>query len=249
MIPEPTQYGNPYQLAIRQHVFPRASIARFAGTDGKVSVKRVGEGTARKYSPGSKIFCAKRAWDQRSEIGYMKDIEDEFQNLAKEIDCGLDCLTPLQHLAATRFFALWSLRAQIEYSPIPDQPVRGGIRGEPWTKDQQERLEKQGAIYIRSDQTMPGRFAAGWQVLMGIDAVTAQFDGRAWRIVKADEGEFVCPDSFGQLAALPVTPTVSLHLGHQDSTISKREVAMWNCLARQLARRYIFARDFAACPL
>jgi hypothetical protein len=96
---------------------------------------------------------------------------------------------------------------------------------------------------------MPGRFLAGLQIQTRIDYLCVQFQGMRWGIVKANEGEFICPDTFGQLAAIPLTPTVCLYLGHQDSTIPKLEVATANRVAQQLSRKYCIARDFAACPL
>jgi len=246
--PEPTQKGNPHQLTIQQHVFPRASIKRFAGADGKVSVRLSGKiGEQRRY-PSAKIFCAERVWDQRSEARYMKDIEDEFLALVEQIATGLESLGDHQNRIATKFFALWSLRAQFEQNPTSDQFI-SGVAGESLTTDQQERLEKTGVAYIRADQAMPGRFLAGLQIQTRIDYLCVQFQGMRWGIVKANEGEFICPDTFGQLAAIPLTPTVCLYLGHQDSTIPKLEVATANRVAQQLSRKYCIARDFAACPL
>jgi hypothetical protein len=178
----------------------------------------------------------------------MKDIEDEFQNVAREIHEGLARLSWQQEAAATRFFAFWSLRVRIEHSPIPDQTTNG-VHGEPVAKDQQERLEKRGCAYVRSDQRMPGRFLSRLLIQMGIDSAVARLQGAAWAIVRTDDGEFICPDTFGQLAAIPVTPTASRYLGDQDATIPRCEVARRNRLAQQSAKRYNIERDFGACPL
>jgi hypothetical protein len=96
---------------------------------------------------------------------------------------------------------------------------------------------------------MPGRFLSGFQIQMAIDAVSSQFKGRHWGIVRANEGEFVCPDTFGELAALPVAPAVCMYLDQQDSAIPKWEVARRNGFAQHYTRKYCIARDFVACPL
>ena len=91
-------------------------------------------------------------------------------------------------------------------------------------------------------------FLSGLLIQMGVDSV-ARLQGAAWAIVRTDDGEFICPDTFGQLAAIPVTPTASLYLGDQNGTIPRCEVARRNRLAQQSAKRYTVARDFGACPL
>ena len=67
--------------------------------------------------------------------------------------------------------------------------------------------------------------------------------------MRATEGEFICPDTFGRLVALPIAPTVFLYLGQPDATISKEEVARRNIFAQQCAIKYSFACDFVACPV
>lgn len=178
----------------------------------------------------------------------MKDIEDAFHAVAEQIVSGRSSLLPEQHPIVTKFFALWVWRARLQHDPIADQAI-AGVAGEPLTKDHQEGLEVEGRVYVRSDQTMPGRFLAGVQGLQEIDAVSAEFEGRRWGVVRAAEGEFICPDTFGQLAAVPVTPTICLCRDHQDSVIPKCEVGRANRSAQQSARRYCIARDFAACPV
>ena len=177
----------------------------------------------------------------------MNDIENEFQALAQKIVSGLPFLSSEQNVAATESFTLWLSRALAQQSPISDQAING-VGGEHLTEDQQERLEKSGGASISSDQTIAGRFLCGIQIRQRMDALSPQLEGKRWGIVKANGGEFISPDTFGH-AVLPVTPTVYLFLGHEDSTISKLEVAEINALAERSAKKYCFARDFAACPL
>jgi hypothetical protein len=76
---EKPQKKNRRFLTVNQHVFPLASIARFANTEGRVSLHDLARSKVRFPKPDHDIFCAKRAWDQRAERGYMKEIEDEFK--------------------------------------------------------------------------------------------------------------------------------------------------------------------------
>ena len=68
-------------LVKNQHVFPAKSIERFCGSNGHVQVRRLKGGDAFLQGPKSNVFCVKRIWDQRSEQGYGKSIEDRFQYL------------------------------------------------------------------------------------------------------------------------------------------------------------------------
>ena len=54
--------------------------------------------------PTKAIFCAKRAWDQRAEVGYMKSIEDLFQNLADKIVVARRSPEPAEHDIVSQFF-------------------------------------------------------------------------------------------------------------------------------------------------
>jgi hypothetical protein len=242
------QSGNPHQLTIHGHVFPRASIARFASVDGNVELRLSGESRVRRKHPRNSIFCAERAWDQRAETGYMKDIEDQFQKVADEVIGGRSSLAPSQDLIAAKFFVLWSRRIESKHRPLSDQPVKR-VRGEPLTKDQQEVLEKGTVAYVQGDQTMPGRVLAGLKIQMEIDSVCVQFAGVHWGIVKAQQGEFICPDTFGRLAVIPLNPMLFLYANHSDMVVPIEEVALRNRVAQQCARDYCFAREFASCPI
>src|SRR5579864_5945899 len=104
--------GNPQRLTINQHVFSSASIARFANANGGVQLHDVLRGKRRTTSSDDVIFCARRAWDQRAEIGYMKQIEDEFQPLAERVIAGFQQrISPHDKSVVDHFFALWKVRA------------------------------------------------------------------------------------------------------------------------------------------
>ena len=82
---EPTQKGNPHRLTVKQHTFPKTSIARFAGQKGNVELFLKSLDRVIQAKPSNEIFCAERAWDQQAESGFMKKVEDDFQALAGRI--------------------------------------------------------------------------------------------------------------------------------------------------------------------
>jgi hypothetical protein len=71
------------------------------------------------------MFCARRVWDERAERGYMKSIEDQFQDLAEKLLAALPHLDGAQHTVVTRFYALWRLRTERKHAPLADQPLKG----------------------------------------------------------------------------------------------------------------------------
>ena len=66
---ERTRPRNPNRLTVDQHVFPSRSISRFVGEDGRVSVNDIRRGKVIRVKPDNVLFCARRAWDQRTEAG------------------------------------------------------------------------------------------------------------------------------------------------------------------------------------
>ena len=62
---DPVSKGNPHELTIDQHIFPKKSIDRFYNQDGLLQVKR-GNKIFNTNSGNDGIFCAKRVWDQRA---------------------------------------------------------------------------------------------------------------------------------------------------------------------------------------
>jgi hypothetical protein len=242
------QKGNPHGLSIKQHVFPAQSIKRFTTVGGTVSVRHLATNKLLRLLPEDQLFCAKRVWDQRAEHGYMRKIENEFQDLAKRIVGGLGSIKPIEFNTVTNFFALWYLRAQWKNQPLPPQPVEG-VLGEDLTKDQEEILEKKGVVFIRHDQTIHGRSILGGKIQIGIDRIAVRLAGAHWGIFKAIDGEFIVPDTFARSAIVPVTPNICLVCGKENSMISKPEVAAINRLASAAAIDYSIARDFAECPL
>jgi hypothetical protein len=95
-------------LTVKQHVWPLASIARFADGTGTVCLFDKVRSKARRALPDDSIFCARRVWDQRAESGYMAAIEVAFQNLANEVvSGGVTSIGSSQKVTVDAFFALW----------------------------------------------------------------------------------------------------------------------------------------------
>lgn len=56
-------------------------INKFLNASGYIELNSLIANKVLSVKPTDKIFCARRAWDQRAEAGYMKSIEDDFQAL------------------------------------------------------------------------------------------------------------------------------------------------------------------------
>jgi hypothetical protein len=245
-----TQKGNPRALTIRQHVFPVQSLKRFANSLGWLSVRRTGErpGVPLRLRADNPMFCAMRAWDQRTESGLMKWIEDEFQPIADDIVNGRLQLHAHEHKTIARFYALWRVRAQHRESPIEGRRANE-ITPEPLNVDQQECLERNGYIFVGPDGMLPGRMLAGIHIQREIDFFVHQLSNETWGVVRARAGEFLLPDCFGETAIVPVTPRACLVARAGNGDLKEDGVREFNVLAASSCSRYVVARSFAKCPL
>ena len=67
------------------------------------------------------MFCAMRAWDTRAEFGYMKQIEDQFQELASRIiDKSVTKIEEADKHKVDQFFSLWKMRAIFRAREVTD---------------------------------------------------------------------------------------------------------------------------------
>jgi len=246
---EKTRRGNPNQLALKQHVFPVRNIQRFAGADNRVEVRDLTSGRERRAKPQDRIFCADRAWDQRAEAGYMKEIEDNFQTVADAIISGQSAIsTPDQRQAVERMFALWYMRGR--YRELDAQEV--GLHpttGDSHTKEEEENLEAKGYLFARTGGRMPARQFNGLQLQRRIDAYSSALSAiERWGIVRPLAGEFLVAD-VPTHTILPLTPELALVGPAPDGMITEENLALLNRAIRADSQRYFFARDFAVCPL
>jgi hypothetical protein len=242
-----TQPKNPHQLPVQQHIFPAASIQRFADKSGLVTVTLLPSKRQFKVLPKAEIFCAYRAWDKRAETGYMKEIEDDFQGLVDEIIRGVRTLNSQQCGICSKFFALWHFRFQERHAPTSAAHIKG-ILGENLSKDSEELLESNNISFFRTDQTVPGHIVAGLKIQTSILQAGTLLRHLPWGIWTATQGELILPDTFGKITIIPISPDTSLVQGQTDRNISIAEVARLNRLAIQSAKQYCAARDFSLCP-
>ena len=254
---EPPQKGNPHQLTVNQHTFPSASIARFANEKGAVQVLRKASVKHFHAKPTDRIFCAQRVWDQQAEGGFMKGIEDAFQELASAIlDDPAFRLGSQHFVVINEFYCLWNIRAQWKMNERLADPsiasafeVAGLLRE--YTQDEQEQLEAAGIGYIRPDLTLPSRQIAAPSIRLQLSDSVRMMRGDIWELLQADEGEFVVPDNFFELYAVPLSPTAILwaHGGFPSGRLDRLAVTAINGEAAVTSVDYFFARDLCLCPL
>jgi hypothetical protein len=150
---EKPQERNRRFLTVNQHVFPAASIARFADADGRVSLHDLIRSAERRAKPDDAIFCARRAWDQRAER-YMKKIEDKFQILASKVIEGVVSeIGEAENDVFNRFYALWYFRARRRTLPEQEIGLDGVTGGGGLNRDQEENLEIQGYTFVQTESS------------------------------------------------------------------------------------------------
>ena len=237
---EKPQQSNPHGLTINQHVFPRRSVVRFANHGGYVQLHDIVHNVVRPAKADDPIFCAKRVWDQRAEVGFMKSIEDEFQSLVDAlIGAGVPRAIPPQHWDdVSRFFILWWARAEFADQAHEDVPFKG-VTGHAWPKDQQEQMEKAGGHFFREGGTMPSRFLHGMRIQKFVDVETEPLTGKRWGMALASAGRFVVPNR-PACRIVPVSRSVSLIWGCDDAIIDEREVDRINDLHIKGSDKYYF---------
>lgn len=245
---EKTQAGNPHGLTIRQHVYPRASIRRFAGRRG-VELRDIKRGITRRAGLDDELFVARRAWAHGPESGWMKDMEDAFQAVAEEalrqrptrFDDGAS-------ETISEFYALWQARAERRELPMQSIPAAPDILGmrRDYTADELERLEKHGINVFRGDGSIQMRHIMGPVIRLAMDRIRDGMAGRRWALVEAQAGEFCVPDVPAH-GIIPLTPGVVLH-STRHSPASLGDVEEMNRAMAGHARDYIFARSLSECP-
>jgi hypothetical protein len=120
---EKPQKGNPHRLTVNQHIHTAHAIGKFEGADGCVEVNRVATGEIHRVHRRDRIFCARRAWDERAEKGYMHDIEDAFHAELVRVQIGGSGAR--DHNAISRYHLLWALRHRYATATPPKQSWPG----------------------------------------------------------------------------------------------------------------------------
>jgi hypothetical protein len=238
--------ANPNRLTVKQHVFPKRSIARFASGDDRVAVRFRDSGAERRFLPRDPLFCVHRGWDDGTERGFVKRIEDEFQKLAEEILAGRLALDQSQHLTITRFCLLWRSRFELKRDPQEDVQFRGIVpQKTSLTQAQQENLEGNGYIYALGN-SMPGRHIAGILLRKEQLALTrTEVANTEWAVVTSTSVEFIVPDTFGDLGAVPLSPKFCLTANDIGGLLPQDVCIDINQKAIEQSAQYYFARDFS----
>lgn len=246
---EPTQEGNPYNLVVNQHVFPKKSIERFAIDDGLVDVARPASKNRFRQKPSDALFCERRAWNNCAENGYMKKIEDSFQN---EVESILENNDPYigddACISISRFYALWHMRSRRRH--LDQQFISSSlpVSGDHLSKDQLEILEKNGYMAFYKDGRIASRHLNAVAIYTGMaEMLHGSLAGARWGVIIPLDGEFCVPD-IPEHGIIPVTPTVALILNSSSGHITEENLGLLNRSMTLLARDYIFARSFGACP-
>jgi hypothetical protein len=246
---EKPQKGNPHGLIVSQHVFPAASIARFAGHDNRVEIYDLQRGKPRRAGPKDNIFCAMRAWTNKEDSGFMKDIEDAFQGLARNIIDGTQSgMGDRDHITVNNFYSLWKWRA--DHRQLSAQEIQlnmvTGVEGVTRPKDEEEMLEKAGIIFVREGGTLLTRQLNGAQLYLRVHRYEQdRLAGVQWGIIRTREGEFLVPDAPFH-AVVPLTPTLCLVGNAPSGTITRQNLADINRGIKSNSRDYYFAHDLAA---
>lgn len=239
---EKPQPRNPHKLTVKQHVIPVRTIERFAGPNGMVEVNIGTDHRVERLKPDAGIFWTRRAWDQRAERGYMKQIEDRFQPLADRIASGE--LTEIPEESAhdvNQFFSLWFHRSRIQPADEIETQTKG-LTGDALIKDQQEIPESRHIMFVREGGKIATRHLTGLQIQTRIIADNRNCGARRWGVIHAPEGEFVMPDVPAH-DLMPITPTVLLAANHPSGIITKSNVISINTEFLAYTRRYFFGRD------
>ena len=245
---EPTRPGNPINLTINQHVLPKASIERFADSNGgRVQLFDKIRSKSRLAKPNDQIFCAKRKWDHGSEAGYMCGIERRFQRLACQVIAGkVTSIGDSEKSIVDVFLALW--RARADQKTEEDREIKSSfVAGIELSKTREENLEKNGYIFVRKGGQLPSRMAHGIEIRMQIRRWVHGLTDAQWGILQADQGQFLVPDR-PERTMIPLTPTLCLCSGGQSGRISGQNLAEINRISKAVSVEYYFARDLGQCP-
>ena len=241
---EKPQDGNPHKFVIKQHFHTAHCIGKFHNIDGKVEVKFLKTGKVEKKGKRSGIFCAKRNWDENAERGLMAEIEKEFHDEVNNIKS----FQKRNHKAISKYFLLWRIRHHFYTSPLEDATLNG-ITGSGLSKEQEESVERVGAVFVRDEGKVPSRFLTGVQIQLILDQQWSAIESLKWGLLEAKEGEFIVSDCFQDLTLIPISPKLAFCGNHKDMIIDHASVAGINNHSIQKATNFYFARDLTKCPV
>ncbi|MDP8611814.1 hypothetical protein [Serratia marcescens] len=244
------QKRNPHQLVVDQHIHAAHCIKKFAGEKGLVDVfdKSISQWVQRK--PDAAIFCAKRAWDQRAEKGYMHGFETDFFQVIDNIN------TPISdrnHAAISRYFHLWRLRGESRDNEKKDWQLNG-VSGDSLTIDEQEIIESKHATFVLEGGSLPHHFAKGIEIQIMLDKICHLMEPITWGLWTASRGEFLVADYYpgdsdGLVPFIPVSPRHVFFGNAPDRSLRVQEVRELNRVSVTSSKNYYFCRSLDKCPL
>lgn len=243
--PEKPSKGS--KLTYWQHVFPARSIERFQNSIGVVQFHDFERNKIRPAGARDPMFCARRAWDQRAERGYMKQIEDSFQGLAERIvNAGERNIDEKEKHTVDLFYSLWSQRANKRH--LPEQEIASSLTGYRLSKEQEEKLEANFTSFIREDGRMPARMLNGIAIQVSLAADMSAYSPQlTWGVLISLDGEFIVPD-VPAATYIPLTPTTALAANTEGGVVTNDVVRKMNEIVSGRCEKYLFARDLSKCP-
>ena len=241
-----TQKGNPHRLTVMQHCYPRRSIERFVNDEGVVCVHILKTRKTVLLKPDDPIFCARRTWDERAESGFMKEIEDTYQNFADRVASGkiVRRLSAAERQIVTDMFALWNIRCLWKNKPLEDTKITdvlGTTRN--LSLDDQELLEKNHITPIRPDASMDGRHFTGVKIQQNLFHVRELMKDAHWGVLKSRGDDFVVPDSCDNRVLLPLTPSLCFANIVGYGIVDSAELLEMNAQSILRSKEYYFARN------
>ena len=239
------QKGNPHELTVKQHCFPRRSIERFVNDDGIVHVRLIEQGKSILARPEDQLFCARWVWDQRAERGFMLEVENAYQELADGIEEGriVRRLRVAENRVVTEMYSLWWLRSKWQRKPLPDEPLMDVIELEhECSKDDRERLEKAGVSVIGPGPKLDGRHIASGVIQLHFFRLRERLKGLRWAILSTRAAEFLVPDT-AETPYLPVAPKLCLVPGEGYRIADASTVAALNVRSVHESCDHFFAKS------
>lgn len=243
------QKKNPHQLVIDQHVHAAHCIRKFADEKGTVNVfdKSISQWVKRKSDAA--IFCAKRAWDQRAEKGYMTDIENDFFHVIDNLQIPFN---ERNHTAISNYYHLWRLRGHTRLKRRENINLNGVI-GEKLTKDEEETIESKHALFFPEQEGLPFHLHTGLEIQIMLDQISYSSANLKWGLITASRGEFLVADfypgdEYGLEPFIPVSPRHIFYANKPDMAIDITNVRAFNRASLANAHSYYFCRDIRSCP-
>lgn len=232
---ERPQRKNPNELTCNQHIHSRKCIQRFENQSGKVGVLRRPQTKPFNVAPTNAVFCAQRVWSQKAEASIFKSVEDAFQ---REVERAIFLGTVHDHTAVSAYFSIWSIRSRLSSEP-PEDWTLNGVGEDSFTKDEEERLEKRGFIFMRG-ATLPSRLVAQIGIMPEHDHKMKAMRDVRWGVLRGPDAlGLLCPDHPG-LSWIPVNRHIILAARRSDHDLPIEAVNFLNQSAFDTAKSLVF---------